>query len=115
MLTSRRDEVLFIALFSVAAGFLHAAVIDSHRGHGIAASVFAAIAVFQIVWAGFVLARPTRWLLVAGAVGNAAIVVGWVLSRTTGIGFVDGFEDVESVTRTDAIVTVFEAAIVLGA
>ena len=115
VLANRRDDVVALSLLSVAAGFLHAAVIDAHRGHGIAAGVFAGLAVFQILWAGLVLARPNRALLGVGAVVNLAIVVGWVISRTSGIGFISGFEDVEAVGVTDAVTTGLEAAIAIGA
>ena len=69
---TRQDVVVAVALFSIAAGFLHAAVIDAHRGHGWAAQVFAVIAVAQIGWAMWVIARPTRRVLTAGADGGAS-------------------------------------------
>ena len=93
--------VAALALLSVAAGFIHAAVVDSHRGHGVAAGVFTAIAVFQIGWAGLVHFRPARWVLALGAAVNAAIVGGWALNRISGIPFIDGFQDPEDVGLTD--------------
>jgi hypothetical protein len=109
------SSVAALALLSVAAGFIHAAVVDSHRGHGVAATVFTAIAVFQVGWAGLVHFRPARWVLAVGAVANAAIVGGWALSRTSGISFIDGFQDPEDVALTDAVATALEVLIVLGA
>lgn len=111
----RRQGVAALALLSLAAGFLHAAVIDSHRGHGISAGVFAGMALFQIVWAGVVMAKASRVVLVVGAVANAAFLVGWVVSRTSGIGLVSGFEDAESVRLTDSVVAGMEALVVVGA
>jgi hypothetical protein len=104
-----------LALLSVAAGFLHAAVIDAHRGHGISAQTFAGIAIFQVVWAALIMARPNRGLLAVGAGGNLVVAVGYLFSRTTGIGFVDGFQDVEPVKFTDATTTGLEVLLVLGA
>lgn len=104
-----------LAILSLGAGFLHAAVIDGHRGHGIASQLFTAAAIFQVAWAALVLVRPTRLVVVVGALGNLAIAVGWVLSRTTGISFLSGFEDVEEVGFTDAVTTALEVALVLGA
>src|SRR5918997_6308107 len=112
---SLSSSVAALALLSVAAGFIHAAVVDSHRGHGVAATVFTALAVFQVGWAGLVHFRPARWVLAVGAAANAAIVGGWVLSRTSGIPFIDGFEDREEVALTDAVSTALEVLIVLGA
>jgi hypothetical protein len=111
----RQQGVAALALLSLAAGFLHAAVIDSHRGHGIAAGVFAATALFQILWAGLVMARASRGLLAAGAIVNAAIVVGYVMSRTVGIDFIDGFQEVEPVAFTDAVATGLELVLAVGA
>jgi len=115
VLANRRDDVVALALFSVAAGFLHAAVVDSHRGHGLAAEIFVGLALAQILWAGVVLVRPNRGVLAVGAIGNGLIVAGWVLTRTSGIGVLDGFEESESVGFTDAVTTGLEAAIVVGA
>ncbi|HZB71683.1 MAG TPA: hypothetical protein VE395_06085, partial [Acidimicrobiales bacterium] len=99
----------------MAAGFIHAAVVDSHRGHGVAAGVFTAIAVFQIGWAGLVHFRPARWVLALGAAVNAAIVGGWALNRISGIPFIDGFQDPEDVGLTDTVTAALEVLIVVGA
>ncbi len=103
-----------VALLSAAAGLIHAAVIDSHRGHGAAAGIFTAIAVFQVGWAALVLFRPDRRILAGGAAVNAAIVAGWALNRTTGIPFIDGFQEVEAVGLSDAVGAAFEVLLVLG-
>ena len=104
-----------LALLSVVAGCIHAAVIDAHRGHGVAAGAFTVVAVFQVAWAGLVHFRPARWVLALGAVANAAVVGGWVLSRTWGIPFIDGFQDAEEIALTDAVAAALEVLIVLGA
>ena len=116
--TGGRDltaTIAALALLSAAAGFIHAAVVDSHRGHGVAADVFTAIAVFQVAWAGLVLVRPVRWVVAAGAAGNAAVLGGWVLNRTSGIPFLDGFEEAEQVGLTDGVAAALEVLLVLGA
>jgi hypothetical protein len=111
----RQRAVVALAILSLTAGFLHATIIDAHRGHGIAAGTFTALAVFQVAWAGLVVTRPSRPVLALGAAANAAVVIGYALSRTTGIGFVDGFEDVEPVTFPDAVATALEVLLVGGA
>jgi hypothetical protein len=104
-----------LALLSLAAGLLHATVVTAHDGHGIAGAVFVGIAIFQVNWAALVLVYPRRSVLALGAAANAAIVVGYILSRTSGIGFIDGFQDAESVGLTDAVTTAFEVLLVAGA
>lgn len=103
-----------LALLSAGAGFLHAAVIHAHEGHGIAPQVFGALAIVQILWAALVLARPARWLVQAGVAVNVAIVAGYVLTRTVGIGFINGFQEVEDVGRTDGITTALEVLLIAG-
>src|SRR5919107_2229445 len=112
--TPRTQGYAALALLSLGAGFLHAAVINAHEGHGIASEVFTAAAIFQVAWAGLVLARPSRWLLALGAVANAAFAGGWLLSRTSGISFIDGFQDKEAVGFTDAVTVALEVLLVLG-
>jgi hypothetical protein len=82
---------------------------------GVAAGAFTVVAVFQVGWAGLVHFRPARWVLALGAVANAAVVGGWVLSRTWGIPFIDGFQDAEEIALTDAVVAALEVLIVPGA
>lgn len=111
----RDYTIAALALLSLAAGFLHAAVIDSHRGHGIASQTFAGIAIFQVAWAALAMARPKRGILALGLVGNAAVVIGYVFSRSVGIGFINGFQDVEPIKFTDGVTTALEVLLVLGA
>src|SRR5829696_2108939 len=112
--TPRSQGYAALALLSLGAGFLHAAVINAHEGHGIASQVFTVVAVFQVAWAAFLLARPSRWLLALGAVANAGLVGGWVVSRTSGISFIDGFQEKEPVGFTDAVIVVLQVLLVLG-
>src|SRR5215212_2823748 len=112
--TPRSHGYAALVLLSLGAGFLHAAVINAHEGHGIASQVFTATAIFQVAWAGLLLARPSRWLLALGAVANTALVGGWVLSRTSGISFIDGFQDKEPVGFTDGVIVVLEVLLVVG-
>ena len=113
--SGRRDDVIVLAILSLAAGFLHGAVVDAHRGHGIASQVFFGVALFQIVWAGLVLGRPTRLVLLAGAAANLIFVLAWVASRTVGIEFIDGFQEVEDVGLTDMVTVLLEGLLVAGA
>jgi hypothetical protein len=113
--TPRHQGYAALALLSLGAGFLHASVINAHEGPGIASELFTAAAIFQVAWAGLLLARPSRWLLALGAAVNTAFLGGWVLSRTSGISFIDGFEHKESIAFTDATTAALEALLVVGA
>jgi hypothetical protein len=103
-----------LAALSLAAGLLNAAVVSAHRGHGVAATVLIGIAIFQVTWAVLALAWPTRLMLSLGALANAVIVGGYLVSRTTGIPGVNGFKDVESIAFTDAVTTAFQVLLVVG-
>src|SRR5918994_7215287 len=112
--TPRAQGYAALALLSLGAGFLHAAVINAHEGHGLASELFTAAAIFQVAWAGLVLAKPSRGLLALGALVNAAFVGGWVLNRTSGISFIDGFQDKEPVGFTDGVTVALEVLLVVG-
>lgn len=110
-----RQGAAAVAVLSLGAGFLHAAVVKAHEGHGVASNVFTVLAVVQVAWAGLVLARPSRPVLLAGAAVNLGVLAGYVVSRTSGISFIDGFQDKEPVGFTDGVTTGIEVALVVGA
>jgi hypothetical protein len=77
---------LVAAALSVGAAVIHAIVIPPHLTEALLYGVFfASLAVAQIVWAVLVVARPQRWLLAAGVVGNLFVVALWAVTRTAGI------------------------------
>src|SRR5206468_8509327 len=43
---------------------------------------FVVVAWLQVLWAVAIVVRPSRWLLLAGAVGSEAVLAVWVASRT---------------------------------
>ena len=88
---------------SLGAGAIHAAAIGVHSEHRQAVYAFTAVAVFQLGWGAIAVVRSSRWLALIGAVGNAAIFGGWVLAKTSGISFVDGLGEAESVQLADGL------------
>lgn len=88
---------------SLGAGAIHAAAIGLHAEHRQAASTFAALALLQLGWGAIALVGRRRLLAAAGVVVNAGAAVGWVLAKTSGIGFVDGLGEVESIQWPDAL------------
>jgi hypothetical protein len=96
-----RPLLVAAACFSAAAGLVHAAAAGAHRGAGTVPTLFAAVAIAQVAWAGAVVARPVAAVLVAGAVGNGAAVGAWVVSRTVGLPWPDELTGKEPVGTQD--------------
>jgi hypothetical protein len=88
---------------SLGAGAIHAAAIGVHSEHRQAVYAFTAAAVFQLGWGAIALVRSSRRLALVGAVGNAVVVGGWVLAKTTGIAFVEGLTEAEAVQTADGL------------
>jgi hypothetical protein len=105
-----------LALLSMGAAVIHFVVIpghwDEYWGQGL---FFIIAAIAQLLWAVWVLVAPSRLLYLAGAVGNAAIVVLWVVTRTAGVPAGPGAGEREAVEFADTLATVFEVLLVIGA
>lgn len=102
------------ALGSIGAGVVHATATGSHSEHRQAMISFAVLALLQIGWGVLAFVRPQRWLGLLGAAVNAAAVGGWLLAKTSGISFVDGFEEAESVQFADALAAGLALVAVVG-
>jgi hypothetical protein len=88
---------------SLGAGAIHAAAIGVHAEHRPAAVTFAVLALLQVGWGALALVRSTRVVAVSGIALSAAAVGGWILAKTSGIGFVDGLDVTEPVQTADAL------------
>jgi hypothetical protein len=81
--------MLFIAgCASLAAGVIHAAAVAGHSDNRSAVWVFLATAGVQIAWGVAALARPRRWVAIAGVVTGAAALCGWLVVKNKGVDFV---------------------------
>jgi hypothetical protein len=99
-------------LLSTAAALVHLAVIKQHADeYWLYAAFFVLVGLGQLAWALLVVAAPSRRLYALGALGNAAIVAFFILTRT--VGTLVGPEATEpaAVGFGDTATTVFEAAI----
>jgi len=105
-----------LALLSMGAAVIHFVVIpghwDEYWGQGL---FFIIAAIAQLLWAVWVLVAPSRLLYLAGAAGNAAIVVLWIVTRTAGVPAGPGAGEREAVEFADTLATVFEVLLVIGA
>jgi hypothetical protein len=116
----RRDRQLptlpisLAAAFSVGAAAVHAVVCPEHFHEGLVYGEFFAVSAgAQLAWAGLVIFRPRRWLLVAGLAGNLAIVALWAVTRTVGIPLGPEAGEIEAVGVLDAVAGILEVAIVM--
>ena len=102
-----------LAALALGAGIIHFAVSADHYEvtwmHG---TFFAVVAWLQVSWAVGVVLKPTRTLLIAGVVLNAAVIGGWVMSRVWGTPFGDAPWNPEPIGWADGLSVIFEALII---
>ena len=103
------------AIASLGAGAIHATAAGAHSEHRSAVIAFVLTAVAQIGWGAWAYSRAGRLVCLVGAAVNAAAVGGWVLAKTSGIGFVTGLDAKESVQFADALAAGLAAVAVFGA
>ena len=103
------------AIASLGAGAIHAAAIGAHAGQRQTVVTFLVIAVLQLGWGALALVRRDRWLVLLGAVVNAAAVGGWAMAKTSGISFIDGLEPTESVQLADGAAAALAAIAAVAA
>lgn len=104
---------------SIGAGLVHAAALGAHDEHRQVVVTFVVAALFQVGWGVLAMAarEPStrRAVAAVGVFGNAALVVGFLIAKTSGIGFIDGLETAEPVGLADGMAAALAAiAAVLG-
>jgi hypothetical protein len=114
--TERAALLPLVALAGAAAAAVHFVVMPEHFEEATLYGVFfAAAATSQLLYSIMLLARPSRTLLAAGALGNAAIVVLWLVTRTIGIPLGPASGSVESFGILDVLASGFELVAAVGA
>jgi hypothetical protein len=103
-----------LAAFSTGAAVLHFAEIEPHIAEWWLFGAFFTIAWFQVAWAVLIPTTAARGVLVTGLVVNAAVMLIWIWSRTTGLPVGPEAGEPEAVGAADLAATVFEWLIVLG-
>lgn len=119
----RFPGLLVAALASIGAGVIHGGAIGMHIDHPQAARTFILVTLAQLAWGLTALLRPQRAILPAGVLINGLAVSGWVVTRLSGISFIDGLEQRESPQWADTLcaglgvvaATAAAAAYILGA
>lgn len=104
------------AVASMGAGAIHAAAIGAHGEHRQAVFTFAIVSLFQLGLGAFALVSNRKLVGTALAVGNLALVGGWVMAKASspGISFIDGLDAKEPVQWADGLAAGMAAAAVVG-
>lgn len=95
---------------SVGAGIIHVAAVAGHAEHRATAWTFLAVAVLQVGWGCYALARARRWVAVLGAVLGVVAVTGWLLAKARGIWFIGGLDGKEPIRLADGAAAALGAA-----
>ena len=106
--------VLSAALLSAGAAAIHLAVAKVHFDeYALFGVFFVASGVAQLAWGLWLTLRPSRGLLLLGAVGNAPIVGLWALTRTAGLPLGPEHWKPEAVGFADVSASSLEALLVI--
>ena len=108
--------VWLAGLAGVGAAAVHVAVVPEHAREWIGYAVFFFVAaVAQTGGAVLLVARRSRIVCAAVALGNAAIIGLWLVTRLVGVPIGPGTGSVEPVGRLDLVATSFEVVTVVAA
>lgn len=102
-MTRRFHLVAIAALASIGAGVVHGGAIGLHAEHPQLARMFIVVALSQIAWGLVALLQPSKLVLPAGIIINGVSAGAWVVTRVTGISWIDGLEVRESPHWADSI------------
>jgi len=107
-------RLVVAATASAGAAAIHFAVLSEHIDeYWLFGLFFFGSGVAQLVWATAVVLRPQRAVVAVGALGNAAIIVLWVVSRTAGLPLGPEAGSPEAVGIADVAATALEGMIIL--
>lgn len=110
----QNKRMQWAAYASIGAGLVHGVAVGLHADHPSLARVFMALAFAQVCW-GIVAISRLQWSVVLGGFAiNGTAIVGWILTRTSGISFISGLEIAEKPQIADALGALL-AATAIGA
>jgi hypothetical protein len=105
-----------LAALAAGAGLIHLVMVPPHLAESTADGAgFIVAAVAQLALAVALAGRPSRPVLLATVLANAAILGGWIVSRTAGLPYGSHSGHPATVAFVDAAATGLEIALVLGA
>ena len=110
----QNKRMQWAAYASIGAGLIHGVAVGLHADHASLARVFMALAFAQVFW-GIVAISRLQWSVVLGGIAiNGTAIVGWILTRTSGISFISGLEIAEKPQPADTLGALL-AATAIGA
>jgi hypothetical protein len=113
--SSRHVNLIRLAILSVATAVIHFAVAGEHFQEYWVFGVFMLVSAWlQLTWAVLAVTKPSRLLLLGGAVLNAGIVVVYILTRTVGDMIGPDPKDVEPFGFGDGLCTIIEFVVAVG-
>ena len=83
-------------LASLGAGAIHAAAIGIHAEHATLSRLFVVVAAAQLAVGLITLVRGGRSMLALNVLVNGGAVAAWVVTRTSGVAWIEGLETTES-------------------
>ena len=106
---------IILAISSMGAGVIHAAVVPEHLEEGALFGIFFILATgFEVAWAMAVLFRPAVIVYTIGALANGATIGIWLVSRTIGLPIGPDPWMPEEIQSLDAAATSLELLLVVG-
>src|SRR5262245_8512550 len=90
-------------LASIGAGVIHAAAVGVHAEHPTLSRLFVAVAAAQLLVGLLTLVRGGRAVAAATAVVNGGAVAAWIITRVSGISWIDGLEQSEAPQFADTV------------
>jgi hypothetical protein len=112
----RRTLLPLVVITCCGAAAIHFAVMPEHFEESVLyGTFFLVIAIVQLAYAGLLMFRPSRSLLLAGALGNAAVILLWLFTRTVTIPLGPGAGTTEEFGGLDVLSSAFEFITFLGA
>lgn len=100
------------ALAAAAGGLIHLRVIADHVHFPLIAGGFALMGLAQWAFTVTVLIRSSRSVLIFGIALHAAIAMLWIVSRTIGLGLVEGADGPTAVGVADLAANTFSIAVI---
>ncbi len=88
---------------SIGAGLLHVSAVGLHAEKPDLARVFVVLALLQLAVGAAQMIRPRSIVLAASLAVNAVAVGGWLITRLSGISWIDGLQNRESPQLADTI------------
>lgn len=105
-----------LAVAAAGAGAIHLSSAGAHLAEWAPLGYsFAAAAALQVVWGAALVRRESRALLLAGALGMAAVLGVWLLSRTAGLPVGPDAGVASPVGIADGLCVALEVPVLLGA